>query len=471
MPPEPAIAESTDWGVSLNGEGPKSTEYVPLTELGNAARLVAAQGTSMRFCHPWARWLVWDGRRWQLDETGEATRRAKGTVQGLLAEAAATADDESRKRLAAHALRSQSDRAIRAMLSLAQSELGIPILPDQLDVDYGLFNVSNGTVHLEVAEVLPHQRADLITKLARVAYDPEAEAPLWQAFLKTVVPSSEIREFLARLVGSSLAGGGNEQRLPIFFGVGANGKSTLQKVWLELLGDYGQTAPAQTFLAERRDSIPNDVARLRGARFVVASEIGEGRRLNEELVKRMTGGDRLVARYMRGEFFEFDARFLPLLVTNHRPEIRGTDEAIWRRICLVPFTVTIPPEERDPQMAERLLKELPGILNWAMDGCLEWKARGLDPPPAVLAATSAYRSDMDVVGGFLTELCIEDDNASVKSSELFNRYGYWASSVGEEALTQKAFALRLQERGFRQKRTNEARWWIGLALRAEKSDA
>jgi len=205
-----------------------------------------------------------------------------------------------------------------------------------------------------------------------------------------------------------------------------------------LLGDYGQQAPAETFL-DHRDSIPNDVARLRGARFVAATELTEGRRLNEALVKRMSGGDAMVARFMRGEWFEFTMQGKVWLASNHLPTIRGTDEAIWRRIRLVEFGVTIPAEERDQHLAEKLRRELPGILNWAIEGCLAWQTNGLGNPDAVVQATAGYRDEMDVLGGFLADACVTTESAKAKASQLYDAYTSWAATNGERhPLTQQA---------------------------------
>ncbi|MGH2934975.1 MAG: DNA primase family protein [Gaiellaceae bacterium] len=438
-----------------------------LTDVGNARRLLALHGDDLRFIHTWRRWLVWDGRRWALDDTGESVRRMIDTVRRLAATAAAIDDADARKALMRHALGSEREARVRGALALAEALDGVPVLHDDLDADPLLLNVANGTLDLRTGELRPHARGDLITKLAPVDYQQDAAAPAFEAFMRRILPDPDLRRFVVTLLGYSLTGLTTEQILVMLYGTGANGKTTLLELARTLFGDYGQQAPAETFL-ERRDTIPNDVARLRGARFVAATETGEGRRLNEVLVKRLTGGDTIAARFMRSEWFEFKPQFKAWLATNHKPEVRGTDEAIWRRIRLVPFAVTIPPEERDPALPARLRNELPGILNLAVKGCLDWQYDGtLSTPNAVTEATSGYRADSDHVGRFLDDCCILNPDARAKTGDLYNRYGYWCTANGEHSLSQKALAQRLEERGLTPQRLNTGRWWNGVGILQE----
>jgi putative DNA primase/helicase len=444
----------------------------PLTDLGNAERLVALYGRDLAYCFAWHRWLVWSGRHWQLDETGEAVRRAKNAVRELVGLAAKIDDDKRRKTLLGHAIRSEAEARIRAALALASSEPGVPVIPEDLDRDHFLFACENGTIELETGELRSHDRADRITKLSPVTYDPEATCPLWLSFLDRVFASDQaLVDFLKRAVGYSLTGDTSAQVLFLLWGSGANGKTTAIETLRALLGDYGQQTPAETFL-ERRDSIPNDVARLRGARLAAAVETPESRRLNETMVKRMTGGDTMAARFMRGEWFEFRPLFKVWLATNHLPIVRGTDEAIWRRIRLIPFTVTIPEDERDLRMVDKLRAELPGILNWALEGCLEWQEVGLDEPDAVRLATASYRDEMDTLGQFIADKCVVNEEAWAKASELYTLYGYWAQAVGErDQLSQQAFGRRLAARGFTTKRlTGGVRAWQGIGIAHEAEE-
>ena len=281
--------------------------------------------------------------------------------------------------------------------------------------------------------------------------------------------TADLIAYLQRLVGYTLTGLTGEQMMAIPYGSGANGKSTLLETIAGLLGDYAQQTPSETLVATKNRGIPNDLARLRGARFVSAVETGEGNRLAESLVKQMTGGDRIAARFLYQEVFEFTPAFKLFLATNHKPVIRGTDAAIWRRIHLIPFDVTIPEAERDPNLKAKLAAEASGILNWALEGCRTWQREGLQPPTEVRAATAEYRGEMDVLAAFLEDQCVEQAGAKVQSSKLYAAYKTWCDENGEYAVSNKAFSLRLRERGVENMRKSSGMHWLGLGLLADPS--
>jgi putative DNA primase/helicase len=443
-----------------------------LTDMGNAHRLVAKHGDGLRYCHLWNKWLVWDKRRWRVDETGEVVRLAKQTVQAIYAEAAEANDQDASQALAKHALKSQAEARIRAMITLAESEPTIPVRPDELDAHPWLLAVSNGTLDLRNGWLRPHERADLITRLAPVAYEPEAACPIWLAFLERIMDGdADLIGFLQRAVGYALTGNTGERALFLLHGSGANGKSTFLETLRVILGDYAMRTPTETLLARHEGAIPNDVARLKGARFVAASEAEEGKRLAESLVKALTGGDTISARFMRGEWFDFQPEFKLWLATNHKPIIRGTDKGIWDRIRLIPFLVRIPDDEQDKALSAKLWGELPGILAWAVRGCLSWQQFGLDSPAAVMHATSEYRAEMDTLGHFLDNVCTQDNDARVPAQALYSAYKTWAEGAGERPISQRAFSTRLTERGFVHRRSGATgnSVWYGLTVNGDST--
>jgi putative DNA primase/helicase len=451
--------------ISANGHGstPPPRGY-NLTDLGNSERFVQDHGESVRYCYPWSKWLVWTGVKWERDEFGKVHKLAKTTVRRIYREAAAAEDEDRRKALAKHAARSEGADKIKAMLELAKSE--VPAAPDELDADPWALNVANGTIDLRTGKLHDHRREDLITKLAPVEYDPHAKAPTWEAFLERVLPSEGLRGFVQSAAGYSSTGNTSEQIMLINYGAGNNGKSTFQEALAAVLGDYAMRAPTEMLMAKQSSGVPNDVARLKGARFVAASETEQGRRLAESLVKDLTGQDTISARFMRAEWFDFKPTHKLWLSTNHKPEIRGTDNAIWRRIRLVPWTVAIPPAERDRKLAEKLRDELPGVLVWAVKGCLEWRREGLQAPEEVRKATAGYRSEMDVIGDFMADRCFRGERLQVDKDELYKAYQMWSETAGERTETKRKFGMLLKERGIEDGRNSERtkRIWKGIGL-------
>jgi P4 family phage/plasmid primase-like protien len=437
------------------------------TDLGNAKRLVHRHGNNLRYVYEWKSWLCWDGKRWRIDNGKAIERFAKETVLAIYAEAAAEPDDGRRGELIKHAKASEKRERITAMIALAQSEDSTPVEISELDADHSLLNCANGTVDLRTGELLSHQRGNFITKLSPVSYDPLAECPLWLSFLQQILGGNEsLIAFLKRALGYTATGDASEQVLFMLHGLGANGKSTFLETVRHILGDYARAAEFSTFLQKDHDPIRNDLARLVGVRFASAIEADAGRRLSESVIKQVTGGEPIPARFLFKEFFEFVPVFKLWLACNHRPVVVGTDEAIWRRIHLIPFTVTIPAADRDQKLPIKLRKEAAGILNWLLRGELEWQRSGLQPPEEVQAATNAYREESDILGGFIRECCVLKANAIVPASEFYTAYQSYCDSAGEVPVTQKTFGMRLTERGIERRKTgHENRWhWRGIKL-------
>jgi len=396
---------------------------------------VARHGKDLRYCHPWAKWLVWDGIRWKEDDTAEVFRRAKDTVRAMYAEAADIEDDKRRQSFIEFVLKSESHFRLKAMLALAQSEPGIPVVPTELDKDPWLLNVKNGVIDLRTGELRPHRQKDMITKLAPVEYDPAARCPRWEQFLFEIMDGNEnLVRFLQRAVGWSLTGDVSEHVLFILHGTGRNGKSTFLNTVLSLLGDYGLAAAPELLMTRNNDRHPTELADLFGKRFVVAIETQEGKRFDESRVKQLTGADKIRCRRMREDFWEFWPTHKIWLATNHKPQVWGTDLAIWSRLKLIPFEVCFPDGDprQDKELPKKLLAELPGILRWAVEGCLMWQREGLGIPDEVRSATDQYRDQQDVLAPFLADCCVISPEAKEQSSNLWDAYSEWCQENAEE---------------------------------------
>lgn len=444
---------------------PRTERY---TDAGNARRLVAAWGHLVRHVGPWSSWLVWDGKRWQRDTRGRINELAKTVAADLWHEVALLQGDD-RKLAVKWAMQSENASRIRAMVDLARSDPKVAIDPQQLDADRWLLNTRNGTIDLRTGQRRDHDQRDLITKVAAVDHNHAAVAPQFTAFLERIIPDPQVREFLQRWFGYCLTGDVSEHKILFAFGAGANGKSTLLNALAHVLGDYASQAAPDLLMRRRDDPHPTGLADLQGARLVLASETAEGRRLDEALVKRLTGGDPIKARHLYADFFEFDPTHKFVVATNHRPEVTGTDHGIWRRIRLVPFEVVIPDDEQDGQLEQKLRAEAAGILTWALDGAAAWRRDGLTEPAAVVSATADYRAAMDVIGDFVSDCCLLAPGVSAKAGDLFRRYGQWCETMGELPMTQRKFGEALADRGLSRYRSG-VHWWAGIALRSDLDD-
>ncbi len=419
------------------------------TDASNAKRIMSRFGGDIHWCDPWQSFLTWDGKRWCADKErgGEAHAKTVAAEQWKTAVMAGKdgTDEDTLTAIINWARRSNSAGGVRDALTMLRSEPGVPIIPSKLDTGPWLLNVNNGTIDLRTGEIREHRREDLITQLAPVEYlhANEAECPTWTAFLDRIFGGKvSLIEFLQRLLGYCLTGRTTEQILPIFHGEGSNGKSTMLNVLLGMLGDYGTKAPPNLLMQKRGESHPTEKAALFAKRFIFDNESDQGRRLNESLVKDLSGSDTITARRMREDFWEFTPTHKIILATNHRPEVRGTDHAIWRRLRLVPFDVVIPKDECDKAMPDKLLAELPGILRWCVEGCLMWQWHGLGEPEEVLAATERYRQSEDQLGRFLAACCVLSENASVGSTVLLNAYREF---TGDEGMNAKRFAMQMEK--------------------------
>jgi len=486
-------------GVSAAGGGKGSEQPPPihLTDEGNARRLVALHGRDLRYCHPWKKWLAWDDRRFAIDDTGEVFRRAKHAVTSMFAEAgrglllAATEPDPDRRkaaveelqRLQSWALKSEDVKRLKAIIELAQSEPGIPVLPADLDADPWLLNCPNGTLDLRTGKLREHRREDLLTKLCPTPFDPSAGCHEWEIATRAILDGNpEMIAYAKRLCGHALTGDVREQILPIPWGDGSNGKSlwfdTLLAVWGP---DYAGVAPSELLMLRRGDTHPTTLAGLFGKRLVVASESGEGCRLNEALVKTLTGGEAITARRMREDYWTFPPTHKLFFVTNHRPEVRGSDHGIWRRLKLIPFVVKFwdpdksekgePHLKADKTLKEKLLVEATGILAWCVRGCLDWQASGLQEPKGVTLATEDFRGESDLIARFIGECCHLGKDLKSKASAVYKRYCSWHEAAGEDGkpISHKKFGQQLRRKGV-EAYPNNGTWYSGLMLAHNPND-
>jgi putative DNA primase/helicase len=432
------------------------------TDIANGVRLAARHGENLRFTIERG-WFVWNGKRWVCDEKMVAIQgKAKETALSIFDEIKASADP---KAMFAHARRSQSKKAIENMIWLARSEPGIAARITEFDADGWLLNLANGTLDLRTGELRMHRREDLISNLVEIAFDPSADCELWDAFLWRVLDrNDELYAYLRRFVGYLLVGDTSDQSLHFLYGLGANGKSVFCEVLMRLLGEYAIAVSPDMIMLKRHGGIPNDVARLRGVRAALMNETSQGARFDEAKLKDLTGGDTLQARFLHQEFFDFKPTHRLVIRGNHKPAINGNDEGIWRRLRLVPFTVSIPADEQDRHLLRKLEAELPGILNWALQGCREWQTEGLKPPPIVADAVRAYREESDTLGRFIGECCEVRTLAQVKFSALFQRYQQFAEKAGERWIAHKDLPSEMGRRGFTHKRTKTGGMFFGLEL-------
>ncbi len=486
-PPEPSANGEHDPPPPGGGEASAEEPPINRTDLGNARRLVKRFGDDMRHCAPWRTWLVWDGRRWVKDRTGATKRMAKKTVQLIAMEAAQIEADEERKATLRWALSSESRKALEAMVAVAESEPGVSVSGESWDTDDWLLNCLNGTIDLRTGKLRPHRREDLITNLCPVEFDPNAKCPRWEQFEHEIFAGDVgVIRYMRRAVGYALTGVDHVQEINILYGDGSNGKNVYLDTVRGIFGDYGFQAEPSLLLASQSEKHPTGVADLCGRRFVSASEIDDGKRFAEAFVKRLTGDRTITARRLYEDNFQFKRTFKVFLATNARPEIRGQDAGIWRRIRLIPFGVTFVKKEKPSNppfilheqegLIDDLTKEASGILALFVRACLEWQQEGMKPPPAVIAATEDYRKDMDTVAEFISECCKSyldhealKTQARTKPAELYQAYVEHTKSSGIEPLGSRVFGAKLEKLGYHLDKSNGKCWRLGITLLASGS--
>lgn len=438
--------------------GPPPPSEVHHGQVRMAYRLAERYHDRLMFVHGLG-WHYWDGRRWVEDAEGRATRAVLEELRTALLESFDRGDADLRKDVR----KCESSSGVAGVLDLASALEPFAVTSDDLDKDPHLFNTHSGTLDLRTLDLKPHDPADRLTKVAGCDYDPKATGETFIAFINEVLPDVEVRNFVQTLFGLALIGKVLEHVLPIFTGVGRNGKSTLLNVIRAAMGDYAIEVEPD-LLIERDRAHPTGLLDLRGTRLAVCQESDEGRKLAVGTVKRLTGGDAIRARRMRADFVQFEPSHTPILVTNHKPRVPGDDPALWRRLRVVPFDVVVP--NPDARLPDRLDLERGAVLAWAIDGLRAYNDHGLQAPAAVEQATATYRASSDVLGRYLDECTVKGhvDAVYVRAGDLFADWQGWCARNGEHAGRQNEFAEALERLGFQKVNRSIGRVYVGLGL-------
>jgi putative DNA primase/helicase len=438
-----------------------------LSEISLADLFCLAHGENLRYVHKWGQWLRWDGTRWKE----ETTLLAYDCAREICREAANRCNKSSQKKAIASA------KTVAAVERIARADRVISAEIERFDMQRYKLNTDSGTVDLKTGVISAPRRKDYLTQKAGCTVAPPGTPhPIWSGFLKRITADNKyLIRFLQRFVGYCLSGDISEHVFIFGYGTGANGKGTFINTIKKILGDYATVADINLFLENRNEQHPTNIAKLRGARLVIAQEIQEGRSWNEQVIKNVTGGDPLTARFMRQDFFDFDPTFKLFIAANHKPRLKNVDEAIRRRMLLMPFTIQIPKKERDLKLMEKLEAEWPAILRWALDGYAEWQRIGLAPPAIITEATDKYFENEDSLGQWIEDACNIDIGNKIrweKFSELFGEWTEYAVKIGDKPGTAKAFSEALTNRGFIAFREghSQARAFYGVSLKLEVAD-
>lgn len=452
----------------------QSTPARDLTDIGNGKKMAELHGARLRYLlETKDSWLQWTGVFWNRVSQTVIKGLSKDVPASFLQEATLLPLGPEKSFLKRHAAKSSSNGKLDAAIELFKSEPGIGISISDLDNHDYLFAVQNGIVDLKTGNFLPPDPALLITQVAGTIFDKNATCPRWEKFLDQVMggdPSLSI--YLQRAIGYAMTGSIKEQCLFFAYGFGANGKWTFLNVVRALFGDLGMQSSSETLMETKRSSSGTspDIARLRGKRFVSMSETDDGRHLNEGMLKSLTGGDPIIARDLYESIFEFNPTHKFFLASNHKPTIKGTDHGVWRRIRLIPFNVTISPEQRNPNLEAELREELPGILNWAIKGCLAWQQDGMTTPKAIEQATKEYRDDMDIVGSWISEFCEVGVFEEMKFDAAYKSFDPWCKENYNFSFSKKRLGQMLTERGF-EAINRGGRIYKGISISKKLNDA
>jgi len=461
------ISADCYWPMIIDAKQSTHTEIYNRTDAGNALRFADIHYNDVMFCPADKMWYCYDGTRWAPDRTEAVMRLCLETVKEMDKELETITDEKEHGFFKKYILHCESLNKLKAMAKIARSDERIVVEPDKMDQDQYLLNLLNGTFDLSTHTFREHNKRDWITKLAPVKYDLEAECPRWIRFLDEIfMGDRELISFIQRAVGYSISGDTSEECFFALHGDGANGKSTLMGHIQHILGDYARQCESSTILKKTHEGVSNDIARLRGARFVVVNESAVGAKLNEDRIKELTGNDVISARFLYHETFEFRPRFKLWWRFNHRPEISDATDSIWRRIHYIPFERDFKGDDIDRTINETLYEEASGILNWALMG-YEWFERdGLIPPNIVTTATEEYREEEDELKPFIDECCDLKENVDVRATDLYTRYKSWAHENSIRIWSRTQFGKTLGERlklySIKKKRDEKGYYYLGI---------
>lgn len=443
-------------------------KFYSYDDTGNAQRFYDAFGDVTRYSYSRKGWYFYDGKVWVYDNQGMIKTLADRTIEAMKKEKLFVPDGEDeekvKKDFIKHIKSARMSKGKNAMLK--ESEHLLPIQPDDFDNDLFLFNVQNGYIDLKTSTLHEHSRDKYFTKISPVEYTDKIDCPLWLDFLDTIFDgNNELIEYMQRAVGYSLCGSTQEQMMFILFGNGRNGKSVFLDIITDLFGNYATNIQPQTIMVKSSTgSASSDIARLHGARFVTTAEASDGVRLDEGLIKQLTGGDKVTASFKFENEFDFEPRFKLWMSTNYKPIIRGTDEGIWRRLAIVPFSVYIPKEKVDPHLKSKLKRELKGILQWAVEGFSKWQKDGLKEPKIVEQQRDSYRTEMDAVENFINDCCIRDSQKRSKAKPLFSAYREWAIENNQYQMSSTKFGREMGKK-FEKMKSDGTNVYLGIALK------
>ena len=442
--------------------------YYTYDDTGNALRFRDANAGLIHYNHVDGCWIYWDGVRWASDENGEIKRRADKMLADMAKDLKEMQDDPAYNAYKKHLSRSRSHRGKEGFIAEARHLEGVPVLPSEMDRAGNAFNVRNCLISLKTGKTAEHDKKYMISKLAPVTYDENAKCPRWDRFIEEITCGDKsLQLYLQRMIGYCMTAYTKEQCMFFLYGNGSNGKSVFVDTIAYMLGEYAASCQPETvMMRDRNNTARGDLARLKGARMVVTSEPNDGCRLDEGIVKQMTGGteNKLTARFLYGREFEFSPEFKIVMSTNYKPVIKGTDNGIWRRVRLIPFTAEFTKENRDPQLTEKLRRELPGILNWAIAGAVGWCKEGLPPCAIIDEAGQEYRSEMDRVQQFLDDCTTRSESSSTQASTLYKCYKAWCSEQGDRfPVGSTKFFMELKRR-FKSRKTEAYNEYIGIKI-------